>query len=1006
MQRVSNPLIQNLMLSDMHNNLSRLLEYQHQLATGKKHSRPSDNPIDVVRELSLQTAILENGQYIRNQDDAITWLSNTDTAFNQMMDIAHRIRELTIYAGNGALGPGETEAIGAEIKELQEELRNTANYSVEGRYLLSGLSTGVRPFERDASGNVVYMGNTGKVSYEMEKGVIGDVSFHGREIFPVEYTSNTLTSVEVPLDFTWTGRDEILQIAVGSRSVKVRLSEDWTDENINGIDDLTDYNRFRDAGELNGLTLDRIAELINESLNMGDASRLLPASVEKNMAAGTQRLVFTSHTGEPIQVTGWPDTDRVQQAQTILGLDASAWTPADGTIRVFFQQGEDVTFTIDGTDTLDTMAGKLTTVLGVAARVSADGDRLVVTAAGPGKQFSMELTGAARELFSASTEDTVTVTSLPVERPVDHSHIDFASLLGMETSLKSRQFGDGELIAIGNDLHLRFESGRNYAELKINGGDNLTIDELAERIRQVAGNWLEVIVQEDHTEAGLGTSGSLEELTKRLILRPSANEPLVVFDKNTAGYALDLGFSTAVQSRNDSGVDTVFPSIPCVDPNMAALVRVTVGGEDFTVKLYPDEVMSSTPPRVDQAKVMEQIVKQVNGSAGEALLGYTVLDAASGRVSLYAKNGESLRIVDLPISDPSFSPSYTAGIAMQMGISSGITSMPIPDNSTSGAGTIRIESLGRTVDVAVSAGDTPKIIADKIRSAAGNWLDVNYFDPELPATGSNAMISIAARDGSPISLYDVEGDAASAVLPMDNALRGDADVSAWAAAAGDLLTISVDGYSHTIDLNVIFDSNDSGAIDIEDVAVAINARFQGQDVRASLVNDGGARYLVLTSPRGYSVEVSGSAQAALTGTVTAMPSRAGSPSARYNQNVVVRTASDTRKTDFFGVLDNLVNSVKAEDREGLSNIMLGQIDQFIDTLLKSRTSQGALLKRYENNQSRFKQNNIYITELYSKVSDIDMAETSTKFAMAQAIYQSSLAVIAKIVQPTLVDFLR
>ncbi len=85
--------------------------------------------------------------------------------------------------------------------------------------------------------------------------------------------------------------------------------------------------------------------------------------------------------------------------------------------------------------------------------------------------------------------------------------------------------------------------------------------------------------------------------------------------------------------------------------------------------------------------------------------------------------------------------------------------------------------------------------------------------------------------------------------------------------------------------------------------------------------------------------------------------------------------------------------------------MLGQIDKFIDTLLKCRTSQGALLKRYENNQNRFKQNNIYITELYSKVSDIDMAETSTKFAMAQAIYQSSLAVIAKIVQPTLVDFL-
>ena len=60
MQRVTNTMVQNLMLSDMHKNLSRLLDYQQQLATGKKHSRPSDHPIDVTRELALQTTLLEN----------------------------------------------------------------------------------------------------------------------------------------------------------------------------------------------------------------------------------------------------------------------------------------------------------------------------------------------------------------------------------------------------------------------------------------------------------------------------------------------------------------------------------------------------------------------------------------------------------------------------------------------------------------------------------------------------------------------------------------------------------------------------------------------------------------------------------------------------------------------------------------------------------------------------------------------------------------------------------
>jgi len=1012
MQRVTNTMVQNLMLSDMHKNLSRLLEYQQQLATGKKHSRPSDHPIDVTRELALQTTLLENTQYIRNQDDAMTWLANTDAAFNQMMDVTHRIRELTIYAGNGALGPGETQAIAAEIMELQEELRNIANYSVEGRFLLSGLSTGVRPFERDAQGNVVYNGNTGKVKYEVERSVIGDVSFHGREVFQQAYTTNTLTSVEVPIDFLWKGRDEIVQIKVGDRMVKVHLGEEWTDRNIDGTVDITDYNRFRDSGEVEGLTLDRIAQLINESMNMGDVSRLVSVGVQKDATNGTQRLVFQSHTGEPIQVTSWPETDRAQQTQSIVGLDAAAWVAGDGTIRVFFPEGgEDVTLTIDGADTLGTIATKISSVLGIEARVDVDGDRLVVSASKTGEKFSMELTGAARSLFSTSVDDVVTVTSEESLRPVDHSHIDFATLMGMETTLKSRQFGDGETfpIGVGADLHLRFESGKNFSELKIDGGTALTVDQLAERIRQVAGDWLEVVVQEDETESGLGTSQNIEEMTKRLILRPKDNQPLVVFDKNTSNYATDLGFSTAIQSNG--GLNVVFPAFPCLDPNMAGQLKVTVGGKDFTVKVYPDDVMSNTPPGVNQVKVMEQIVKQVNAAAGETMLGYTVLDSTTGQTSLYAKNGEALRIVDLPIGDPSWTPSYSMGIALQMGIASGITSAPVAESPLAAGGTIRIESLGRTVDVDISAGDTPQHVADKIRNAAGSWLDVAYFDPEKPddpLNPSNVQLNIAAKDGSPLSIFDVTGDVASTVN-IDNAVRGTVNVAGWALdvnPANNMLSIEVDGYAHTIDLNAVFDSNGVGGIDIEDVVAAINARFQGQDVKAQLVNEGAARHLVLTSPRGYSVEVGGTARAALTGAATTTDSRAGSPSARYTQNIVVRTASDGKKTDFFGVLGNLANSVTAEDREGLSNTMLKQIDDFIDNLLRCRTSGGAILKRYENNQARFKQNNTYITELYSKVSDIDLAETSTNFAMAQAVYQSSLAVIAKIVQPTLVDFLR
>ncbi|NLD95790.1 MAG: flagellar hook-associated protein FlgL [Synergistaceae bacterium] len=1225
MPRVTNSMVQNLMLSDMHNNLSRLLDYQQQLASGKKHARPSDHPIDVTRELALQTTLLENKQYIRNQDDAMTWLSNTDAAFNQMTDIAHRIRELTIYAGNGALGPGETQAIAAEINELQEELRNIANYSVEGRFLLSGLSTGVRPFGRDAQGNVVYNGNTGKVQYEVEKSVVGNVSFHGREVFQEQFSSNTLTSVELPMDFVWSGRDEIIQIAVGERTVKVRLSEDWTDSDRSNIVELTDFNRFRDYGEVEGLTLDQIAEQINTSTEMGDVSRLLAVSVQKDSASGTQRLVFRSHTGEPIQVTGWPETDLVDQPQAILGEDASGWISGEGSITVFIGNKDEVDVAIDPSDTLSSVAEKLSLVAGLSARLSPEGDRLLATAENPGVSFRLELSGSARGLFP--TPSGHTAVSEPSKRAVDHSHIDFASLLGLETTLKSVQFNSD--IALDNgDLHLRFESGANFAELKIEAGKTLTVEQFAERIRQVAGDWLEVVVQEDETEKGHDTSLSLEEATRRLIIRPKENKPLVVFDKNSSGYALNLGFSTALQSNAGSAV--VFPNIPCVDDNMAAQLKVTVGGKDFAVKLYPDDVAPAGT--VNRTEVMKQIVKQVNTAAGRTVLGYTVLDAATGRSALYSNNGESLRVVDLPIADPSFNPSYTAGIALQMGIASGLTGGSVAGDITPGPGTLRVESLGRTVDIDISAGDTPKMIADRIRNASGGWLDVNFFDADLPDGTSDVRLQIAAKDGSPVSVFDVEGNVARA-MRIDNAVRI-APPPGWSPAAGETLSITVDGYTHTIDLGVIVDSDQSGALDIGDVAAAINARFQGQDIKATLLENGA---MALTSPRGYaftvaseapvpdaptdsistrpllsetdpsevslvinaadtltltfdgaitedfpmnfydididgrldlpelqamaaaiqahasffpditvsvspqgvlSVQSAGGEPVALattniqlkeamspysilestseqaetqplfasapldvsagppvdtlrirldgyapvdidlnaldanfSGTLTieeledlpqaildafdlaypgmglvtasisgegvltvrstngaalrmsatsadfdeamspqtlssATPRRDDNGSGRYTQNVVVRTASDSRRTDFFGVIEKLADAVSAEDREGLSNVMLGQIDDFIDNLLRCRTSGGAILNRYENNQARFKQNNVYVTELYSKVSDVDLAETSTKFLMAQAVYQSSLAVIAKIVQPTLVDFLR
>ncbi|MCD6183975.1 MAG: hypothetical protein J7K01_06710, partial [Thermovirga sp.] len=73
--------------------------------------------------------------------------------------------------------------------------------------------------------------------------------------------------------------------------------------------------------------------------------------------------------------------------------------------------------------------------------------------------------------------------------------------------------------------------------------------------------------------------------------------------------------------------------------------------------------------------------------------------------------------------------------------------------------------------------------------------------------------------------------------------------------------------------------------------------------------------------------------------------------------------------------------------------------------LRARALGGALQRRYEAAKSRLQTDNIAFTEQYSKIMDVDIAEAAMEFQTSQMVYQATLATIAKVVQPTLVDYL-
>jgi flagellar hook-associated protein 3 FlgL len=128
-------MLYSSLMGSLQSNLKNLLDLERQMATESKYSKLSDNPGEIARALSLQSSITVNEQYIKTQTDAAYMLKYSEIAMTSALDILQTIRAKVIYAGDGALGPTELEAIAQEIDALKMELLDVLNSKVGGKYL-------------------------------------------------------------------------------------------------------------------------------------------------------------------------------------------------------------------------------------------------------------------------------------------------------------------------------------------------------------------------------------------------------------------------------------------------------------------------------------------------------------------------------------------------------------------------------------------------------------------------------------------------------------------------------------------------------------------------------------------------------------------------------------------------------------------------------------------------------------------------------------------------------
>lgn len=181
--RISDSMLAQRVIDSINESKTRLGEFQQVLSSGKRVSKPSDDPIQISHILSLRGKVKDIEQYLKNAEIAATWIDLTTATLSQVVEVINGARVVALRESNATSTSESRAASIEEIRSLKAQLRNLANTAYGGRYLFGGTKTLTLPFDE----NGTYQGDQGEIELQIgEKRTIiinasGDEVFQGGE---------------------------------------------------------------------------------------------------------------------------------------------------------------------------------------------------------------------------------------------------------------------------------------------------------------------------------------------------------------------------------------------------------------------------------------------------------------------------------------------------------------------------------------------------------------------------------------------------------------------------------------------------------------------------------------------------------------------------------------------------------------------------------------------------------------------------------------------------------
>jgi flagellar hook-associated protein 3 FlgL len=204
---LSNNLLRNLEAAQ-----GRMDQLQNRMSSGKRISKPSDNPSGIENAMRIKGNITAVEQWKLNASEGLAYMNNVDSTMQDISSMLQRARELAIQGANGSLTTEDKTKVSNEVEQILEQIKQLANTKMGSKYLFGGTAN-VKPYD---SSNT-WVGTDDVIKFQVGSEANIPITVNGKALFGVSGGSVGMFSI---LQDLYTA----LQDPAGSADIRTAIS--------------------------------------------------------------------------------------------------------------------------------------------------------------------------------------------------------------------------------------------------------------------------------------------------------------------------------------------------------------------------------------------------------------------------------------------------------------------------------------------------------------------------------------------------------------------------------------------------------------------------------------------------------------------------------------------------------------------------------------------------------------------------------------------------------------